>query len=298
MSCSVKGCGNYYRKTKLLDGNSIKYFSFPKDFTIAAKWLAACGKQNVNLNVNIKKSMICSQHFDASCFVQPSKEKSLFYAQKRLTKLRPDAIPTLRLMCDAPQMEAVRYNKRSLPLIDTSDMSELICNDTSTSKLTCNDTSTSESTCNDTSTSESTCNDTVLFATFGDDIPVSKEIQSINTITALPSTSKDVTALLKILNSVQEQLAATQKNLLMYKEKEKKGDENAETKIYQILGKIFTPGQIRMLLNPSKKRISWSPEDIASAISLRSISPKAYRYLRNVLQIPLPGPSTLRRSQM
>jgi len=54
MSCSVKGCGNYFRKTKLLNGNSIKYFSFPKDFTIAAKWLEACGKQNNNF----KKSKI------------------------------------------------------------------------------------------------------------------------------------------------------------------------------------------------------------------------------------------------
>jgi len=44
MSCCVKGCGNYFQKTKLLNGNSIKYFSFPKDFTIAAKWLAAENK--------------------------------------------------------------------------------------------------------------------------------------------------------------------------------------------------------------------------------------------------------------
>lgn len=49
MSCSVNGCGNYYRKTKLLDGNSIQYFSFPKDFTIAVKWFAVCGKQKVNI---------------------------------------------------------------------------------------------------------------------------------------------------------------------------------------------------------------------------------------------------------
>ena len=49
MSYSVKGCGNYYRKTKLLNGNSIKYFSFPKDFTIAVKWLAVCGKRKVNI---------------------------------------------------------------------------------------------------------------------------------------------------------------------------------------------------------------------------------------------------------
>lgn len=41
--------------------------------------------------------------------------------------------------------------------------------------------------------------------------------------------------------------------------------------------------------------MTWSSEDIINAISLRSISPKSYRYLRNVLRIPLPGLSTLRR---
>ncbi|KAF0692122.1 Reverse transcriptase domain-containing protein, partial [Aphis craccivora] len=34
---------------------------------------------------------------------------------------------------------------------------------------------------------------------------------------------------------------------------------------------------------------------VSSAITLRSISPKAYRYLRNKKQYPLPGLSTLRR---
>jgi len=53
LSCCVKGCGNYFQKTKLLNENSIKYFSFPKDFTIAAKWLAACRKQNNNLKKSV-----------------------------------------------------------------------------------------------------------------------------------------------------------------------------------------------------------------------------------------------------
>lgn len=37
----------------------------------------------------------------------------------------------------------------------------------------------------------------------------------------------------------------------------------------------------------------WLPEDIASAISLRSVSPKAYRFLR-LNSYPLPALSTLR----
>jgi len=65
--------------------------------------------------------------------------------------------------------------------------------------------------------------------------------------------------------------------------------------MHETLGKVFTPGQIRMLLKPNVTRITWSSEDIASAISLRCISPKAYRYMRNVVKVPLPGLSTLRR---
>nr|CAH7712822.1 unnamed protein product [Callosobruchus chinensis] len=57
--------------------------------------------------------------------------------------------------------------------------------------------------------------------------------------------------------------------------------------------KIFSPGQIKRLLNPEKKFSRWSPEDIASAISLRSVSPKAYKYLRTN-GYPLPALSTLR----
>lgn len=60
-----------------------------------------------------------------------------------------------------------------------------------------------------------------------------------------------------------------------------------------VLGKLFSPGQIKKLMNP-EKTIRWSPTDIASAISLRSVSPKAYRYLRS-LQYPLPALSTLRK---
>lgn len=60
-----------------------------------------------------------------------------------------------------------------------------------------------------------------------------------------------------------------------------------------VLHKIFTPGQIKLLFNPSKKRIRWASDDIASSISLRSISPKLYRFLREQ-GFPLPGLSTLR----
>lgn len=67
-----------------------------------------------------------------------------------------------------------------------------------------------------------------------------------------------------------------------------------ERKYEEALAAVFTPGQIKKLIHPEKgKKIRWTPEDIASAISLRSVSPKAYRYLR-ANNYPLPALSTLR----
>ncbi|XP_018366600.1 PREDICTED: THAP domain-containing protein 1-like [Trachymyrmex cornetzi] len=60
----------------------------------------------------------------------------------------------------------------------------------------------------------------------------------------------------------------------------------------EVLKKIFTPGQIAKLMS-TNNRIRWSSEDIESAIYLRSLSPKAYKYLRNVKKMPLPSANTL-----
>uniref|UniRef100_T1IMX2 Transposable element P transposase n=1 Tax=Strigamia maritima TaxID=126957 RepID=T1IMX2_STRMM len=87
-------------------------------------------------------------------------------------------------------------------------------------------------------------------------------------------------------------------------------------KVYQAIKKVFTDGQIHQLLHAST-RYKWTAVDIASAISLRSISTKAYRFaydtkniipfhflmhqflhfrfLRAKLLHPLPALSTLKK---
>lgn len=62
-----------------------------------------------------------------------------------------------------------------------------------------------------------------------------------------------------------------------------------ENRFFEILSKYFTPTQVNMFLYPTKKVYRWTPEDISSAITLRSVSPKAYRYLRVKKNFPLPG---------
>lgn len=66
-------------------------------------------------------------------------------------------------------------------------------------------------------------------------------------------------------------------------------DSRFEYRFSKILSQLFTPTQIEYLCHPLKKIYRWTPEDISSAITLRSVSPKAYRYLRNKKKFPLPG---------
>jgi len=66
-------------------------------------------------------------------------------------------------------------------------------------------------------------------------------------------------------------------------------NQRFETRFNYLLNKIFSPTQISQILHPTKTVYKWLPEDISSAITLRSISPKAYRYLRNKKNYPLPG---------
>ena len=61
-----------------------------------------------------------------------------------------------------------------------------------------------------------------------------------------------------------------------------------------ILGPFFSKTQIKAII--TKKKVSeWSTEDIASALTLRSLSPKCYKYLREKKGYPLPCVSTLNK---
>ncbi|XP_018362129.1 PREDICTED: uncharacterized protein LOC108760582 [Trachymyrmex cornetzi] len=89
--------------------------------------------------------------------------------------------------------------------------------------------------------------------------------------------------------------AALKKKLYNLEQRIETEDQRFDRRMHDLLKTIFTPGQIRLLLNPRLSKTKWSNEDIANAISLKCASPKGYRYVKNVMKIPLPGMSTLRR---
>lgn len=79
------------------------------------------------------------------------------------------------------------------------------------------------------------------------------------------------------------------KKIKWYDQFVKLENERFENQFSNKLIQVFTPTQIQLLLNPKKKTYKWTPEDISSAITLRSVSPKAYRFLRTKKNFPLPG---------
>ena len=67
--------------------------------------------------------------------------------------------------------------------------------------------------------------------------------------------------------------------------------------IKEVMGKVgYTPTQLDCFLRGDWKKVkNWSQEDVKFALSLRTMSRKAYRWIRKKKLIPLAGESTLRR---
>lgn len=97
----------------------------------------------------------------------------------------------------------------------------------------------------------------------------------------------------KECTSLKNIIALQQNEIILNKEcvqnEKDNQDKNLELIFKEKLGKLFSPTQISMLWSNKSRVFAWTNDDIASAISLRSVSPKAYRYLRDKKNFPLPG---------
>lgn len=76
--------------------------------------------------------MICSKHFEAECFETSLAQKAEFYSQRRLMKLKADAIPTLHLHV-ASAVKKKDLKSKPLPFIDEQLSESSIHDDESTS---------------------------------------------------------------------------------------------------------------------------------------------------------------------
>lgn len=89
---------------------------------------------------------------------------------------------------------------------------------------------------------------------------------------------------------LRETIKSYKNSRLASTQKETESELNA--KIQDTFKSIFSKTQLDAII--TKKNVkNWTDDDIASAYTLRSLSPKCYAYLRTVKRIPLPCVSTL-----
>lgn len=69
----------------------------------------------------------------------------------------------------------------------------------------------------------------------------------------------------------------------------------ASEKSRALLENYFSETQINFMLSNNSRVAKWTDEDISSALTLKCISSKAYKHIRNVWKLPLPSVSTLDR---
>ena len=85
--CAVSTCRNYNPKTRITD-KSVKYYQFPKNSDLRAKWVAVCRRVD---DFSIDSSYICSEHFKTADFYRDLKAELMNLPPKR--NLKPDGKP-------------------------------------------------------------------------------------------------------------------------------------------------------------------------------------------------------------
>ena len=88
--CAVAPCKSLFRK-----GSPPSFFSFPRDPTVRARWVAACKRAD---KFNPDQARVCSEHFqeedyDESYLLQ----RKLCPDTALLPRLKTDAIPSLKI---------------------------------------------------------------------------------------------------------------------------------------------------------------------------------------------------------
>ena len=85
--CVAAGCSNTY-------SDNVSLFKFPKDPVLRQKWVKNVQRTRAQWSGPSEHSVLCSEHFDSSCFEPDSELASQMGIQKR-KRLKDDAIPTL-----------------------------------------------------------------------------------------------------------------------------------------------------------------------------------------------------------
>ena len=294
--CSVMGCNTSQKKSK-----GIHFYRFPKDPVLSEQWSAFCRIPPVNtkngnsisiLHLTVEYShrfvffvaRICSLHFEDKFNYKSMQQIILGYSPKNRRRLVSTAIPTIKIplspnksgFCGSSDQVEVSVEHNFTP--NKNGSTEKIVR-----KVDIN--------------ARKKCHVNLFGVT-----DVAKEtehgIQPLNDFEDTTKQRNYENYWEKKFNELQKKYDDIQRENEKIEEENRRlvkklNEKNDLVTIGTASKKLFTPGQIRRLIK--QKRVCWSSDDIASAISLRSVSPKAYRYLRQTCKFPFPDLRTLRR---
>ena len=109
-------------------------------------------------------------------------------------------------------------------------------------------------------------------------------------------------SLIKINESLRSQLKQLHKNIsnlnILIKKSQKSSNKqikqlsvnktrNIEIQARKYLSSVFSQNQLDLIMK--KKKVHWSRDEISKAFTLRYFSKRAYIYVKNELNYPLPG---------
>ncbi|XP_071653173.1 uncharacterized protein [Temnothorax longispinosus] len=277
--CPIIGCQSGTEGRNKAPHTKISFFSFPKT-DICKEWLKHCKNQNINT----KTGRVCSLHFLPSAYKEQSwAQQQLPESFRRLPCLKKDAVPTEYLALDISD-----ENRRVQDERDTNI--ELTHSETQSSR------SPEES--QQENLNEQSQKLILLLQQVEELKKTNEQLREANEglMQKVITTDKQLKEKDKIIEKIDKLLGkkdCLHKKLGVQERRISKA-ESKKMKYQRILQSVFTPGQLKILSNKNIKKTTWCSEDIASAISLRSISPKAYRFVRNSMKIPLPAMTTLR----
>ncbi|KAJ4430610.1 hypothetical protein ANN_19198 [Periplaneta americana] len=273
-NCVVSECQNYSRKTK---GSSVIYHTFPSDPKLRKVWEIKCYRKD---EFNLETARICSEHFTSDSYERDLKAELLNIPAKK--KLKLNAQPSLNLpVCYVQNSEinsarSKRVEERACRKKVLSEVSEQL--DARTTVRQDDPLGVLSFVC-------SLENEGLDLKKENEELRIENEKLKLD-IEKLESKLKE----LQIKYKNQAHFRVNQNS----QRQRKCLNRLVNGKVKHLLAKVFTPGQIKMLISGKRKQ-RWEEQDIIPALAQRAISDKLYNHLRSQVGIPLPSVATLQR---
>ncbi|KAG8176300.1 hypothetical protein JTE90_010019 [Oedothorax gibbosus] len=290
--CSIQTCKNSSRKCNR-ERQQIRFFSYPADSATRRAWVKK-SKQPSKFDTNGKS--ICSLHFKTSDYEDEMKSQLMNFSPMRLKK---DAVPSLYLPGSSLKHSSKREERYSMKLRkkiirECMEQYKIKGGGKNQRKLTI--------AAKNNPSEKSALKETELLKKNDTEFETRKLVKDCD---CEVSNENCLKCQLLIL---QEENESLKNEIEVYKQNEKsmkqtienlqtrrnKLDHTFEGKAKVALNHFLSSNQVDILLK-KKTKVRWTEEEFTKAFNILQFSKRFYVYLKDTLNYPLPGFSTLKK---